>query len=128
MSLLRASSSLRRAAAAVPRRHLAIASTVGQATDTSKMDFPAPSHVSLSSQAAELASQLTNFYSDPDSVIKIPEETRKVIHADISKRIRSIPDTPLTEDWTDAHITVPSEVRLGDNPYFEAFKKAREAS
>ena len=65
MSLLRASSSLRRAAAAVPRRHLAIASTVRQATDTSKMDFPAPSHVSLPSQAAELASQLTNFYSDP---------------------------------------------------------------
>lgn len=58
-----------------------------------------------------------------DSVIKLPEATRKALQADISKKITAMPDTPLTNDWADANVHVPKEVRIGDNPYFEAYKK-----
>lgn len=46
-------------------RNLAIMPTVEKASDTSEMEFPAPSHVSLSSQAAEVARAITEFYSNP---------------------------------------------------------------
>lgn len=49
----------------VPQRQLAIMPTVKVATDTSTMEFPAPSHVSISSEAADLAKQLSDFYSNP---------------------------------------------------------------
>ncbi|KAI0563918.1 hypothetical protein FGB62_32g146 [Gracilaria domingensis] len=59
-------SSLVHAAALVaPRRSLAIVATVKKAPDTSTMDFPAPSHVSLASEAADLAQQLNAFYTNP---------------------------------------------------------------
>lgn len=47
------------------QRQMAIASTVKKASDTSGKEFPAPSHVSLSSQASEMAQQLSTFYSNP---------------------------------------------------------------
>lgn len=65
MSILRASYALRSAARSIPRRNLAIMPTVKVAADTSAMDFPAPSHVSLGSDAAEMARQLTDFYCNP---------------------------------------------------------------
>lgn len=69
MSLLRASSStLRTLRSSLHRRHLAIIPTVKTAPDTSAIDFPAPSHVSLSATAADLASQLSDFYSNPSKL------------------------------------------------------------
>ena len=47
------------------RRGLAIAPSVKTATDTSDQEFAAPSHVSLASEAASLAKQFREFYSDP---------------------------------------------------------------
>lgn len=54
------------------RRNLAILPTVKTATDTSDMEFPAPSHVSLSSQAAELVRQISDFYSNPGKSSRFP--------------------------------------------------------
>lgn len=42
--------------------------TVKVASDTSTMDFPAPSHVSLSSEAASIAQQLSDVYSNPGTL------------------------------------------------------------
>lgn len=61
----RAASLLRNSAAVSYRRHLAIMPTVKTATDTSSMEFPAPSHVSITSEAADIARQITEFYSNP---------------------------------------------------------------
>lgn len=58
-------------------------------------------------------------------MIKLSEETRQTLQAEITKKVKSMPDTPLTEDWAAANLYVPNEVRLGDNPYFEAYKKTR---
>lgn len=57
------------------RRNLAIIPTVKTATDTSEMEFPAPSHVSLSSQAAGLARQISEFYSNPGKFHLLPRHT-----------------------------------------------------
>lgn len=65
MSLTRATYALRSAGSAIQRRNLAILPTVKVASDTSKMDFPAPSHVSLSSEALNIAKQVTAFYANP---------------------------------------------------------------
>lgn len=47
------------------QRQMAIASTVEKAVDTSGQEFAAPSHVSLATQASEMAQQLSAFYSNP---------------------------------------------------------------
>lgn len=52
-------------ARATARRHLAIAATVKTTLDTSATKFSAPSHVSLASLGAEIAGQLSAFYSNP---------------------------------------------------------------
>lgn len=63
-----------------------------------------------------------------DSVIELDEDMKKVMHAEISKRVHAIPDNVLSNSWVEANISVPDKIRLGDNPYFEVFKKLREES
>lgn len=53
---------------------------------------------------------------------------KKAMHAEISKRVQAIPESQLPKSWAEANIFVPDEIRLGDNPYFETFKKLREKS
>lgn len=60
-----------------------------------------------------------------DSVISLSEEDRLALHAEIAKNVKSIPETPLDDAWAAANIQVPSEIRIGDNPYFDVYKKAR---
>ena len=47
------------------RRGLAIMPSVKTASDTSQREFPAPSHVGIASEAAEIARQYRSFYTDP---------------------------------------------------------------
>lgn len=47
------------------RRQLAIAATTKTASDTSKMQFGAPSHVSVAADAISIARQYKEFYSNP---------------------------------------------------------------
>lgn len=72
MSILRTAYALRTMSGVVAKRNLAILPTVKKATDTSEMDFPAPSHVSLTSDAAALAHELASFYSDPGMYSHLP--------------------------------------------------------
>lgn len=65
MSIVRATRAIRSAVSTTPTRNLAIMPTVKKASDTSTTDFPALSHVGLTSTAADLARQLTDFYSNP---------------------------------------------------------------
>lgn len=53
---------------------------------------------------------------------------KKAMHAEISKRVQAIPESQLPKSWAETNIFVPDEIRLGDNPYFETFKKLREKS
>lgn len=48
---------------------MAIAATVKKAPDTSATDFPAPSHVTLSTQLAEVAEDIAHFYSNPGTSV-----------------------------------------------------------
>lgn len=61
-------------------------------------------------------------------MIELDEESRRAMQADISKKILAIPDTSLSESWAKKNISVPEKIRLGDNPYFEVYKKMRERS
>jgi len=60
-----------------------------------------------------------------ESRITFPEEARAALQADIAKKVKSIPEGTLSEEWANANLSVPSEIRLGDNPLFEAYKKDR---
>ncbi|CAN8066754.1 unnamed protein product [Agarophyton chilense] len=127
--MLAVRSSLVRAAALIaPNRGLTIAATVKQAPDTSAIDFPAPSHVSLASEVADLAQQLNAFYSNPESVISLPDETREALQAEVVKRVSTVPEAELPAAWVHQNLQVPSEIRLGDNPLFESAQKTRTGS
>lgn len=127
MFSLRAASVLRKVTTSMPKRNLAIMPTVKAATDTSSLDFPAPSHVSLSSEAASLARQIAAFYDNPDSIISLTEEARAALQSEIAKKVKNIPDSALPDNWAALELQVPSDIRLGDNPLFESNKKHRNA-
>lgn len=106
------------------RRTMAIAATVKVAPDTSALDFPAPSHVSLAGEAAKLARQIRDFYKSPDSVIEIPQSVREEILNNLIKKTQMLPDTEVTPDTIRANCKIPERVRLGDSPIFKAINKS----
>ncbi|PXF49346.1 hypothetical protein BWQ96_00920 [Gracilariopsis chorda] len=128
MLALRAASLARAATSAAPIRALAITATVKDASDTSAMKFPAPSHVSIAAEAADLARQLNEFYSNPDSVIAIPDDIRESLRAEVMKKVGAVPDANISAAWANQNLQIPSEIRLGDNPLFESHQKLRDSS
>lgn len=42
------------------------------------------------------------------------------------KKLKTIPDSQLDDNWADVNVPVPEKIRLGDNPYFDAYKKDRD--
>lgn len=107
----------------LPRRNMAIAATVETAPDTSTIDFPAPSHVSVAGEAADIARQLSEFYRSPTSSVELSAEARKEIMEELCKRASSIPDTEITPEWVKQNVKIPSKVTLGENPIFKSFQK-----
>lgn len=103
---------------AVVRRELAIPATVKTATDTSEMEFPAPSHVNVASDAAAIARQFREFYSNKDSTVKLGEAAKEALTAEITKKVTAIPEGELDELYVKSKLSVPDEIRLGDNPNF----------
>lgn len=129
--MLRATANaLRRVSAshAAPSRTLAIAATVKTAPDTSAIDFPAPSHVSLPGEAFELLRQLRAFYEAPDSSVHIPAELKEEVKAELIARISGLPDSSLTPEQIEEMAKVPDTIRLGDNPMFKVFEAERKAN
>jgi hypothetical protein len=108
---------------AVPRRNMAIAATVKTAPDTSAIDFPAPSHVSVAGDAVDIARQLRVFYESAGSSIELSPEARAGILEDLVKRASAIPDTEITAEWVEANVTIPAKVTLGENPVFKSLQK-----
>jgi hypothetical protein len=104
-------------------RPLAISATVPSAPDTSGTNFPAPSHVSLSGDAADIARQLREFYASADSSIALTAPVRAALAEELAKRAMSIPDTNITAEWIAKNVTIPEAIRLGDNPIFKAHEK-----
>lgn len=104
-------------------RTLAIAATVKTAPDTSGLDFPAPSHASVTGDAADIARQIKEFYASPKSTVTLAADTRAGILDDLAKKVSSIPDTAITAEWVQANIKVPETVTLGENPVFKGMKK-----
>lgn len=100
------------------RRNMAIAATVKDAPDTSSLDFPAPSHVSVAGEAADLARQLRSFYGTAESSYALSAEERSAVLEELGKRAASIPETDITADWVEKNMKVPETVRLGDLPSF----------
>lgn len=117
-SLPRLAPALRAPASA---RSLAIRATVATAPDTSGQTFPAPSHVSVAAEAADVARQLRGFYSDPESIVALDKGDRARVLADLVKRAAAIPETQVSEDWVVKNMKdkIPAQVKIGDNPYFK---------
>lgn len=105
------------------RRTMAIVATVKTAPDTSAIDFPAPSHASLTGDAVDIARQIKSYYSSPESVLKLDENARAAILEDLGKKVSAIPDSTITAEWVSANVKVPEEVVLGDNPVFQGLRK-----
>lgn len=125
LSMLAAARNALRAHGTMPtaiRRNMAVVASVKSAPDTSSMDFPAPSHVSVAGEASDLARQLRNFYQAADSSYTLSAEDRAAILEELGKRAATIPDTEITAEWVTKNIEVPEKVRLGDLPSFSGGK------
>ena len=103
---------------AAARRHLAIPATVKSASDTSEHEFPAPSHVNVAADAAAIARQFRQFYSDADSTLKLSAEAKAALMAEVVKKATAIPDTKVDEGFLTSKFPIPDEIRIGDNPNF----------
>lgn len=61
-----------------------------------------------------------------ESVISVPENTRELLQAEVDKKVNAIPDSTLPGDYASMRLKVPTDIRLGDNPLFEAYSKSRD--
>lgn len=109
-------------AARAQSRQMAIAATVKTAPDTSAMEFPAPSHVALSTQLAEVAEGITNFYSNSKSKLQLEESVRASIKDEIERKSKSLLTEMDVSTSPTAQINVPETVKIGDSPLFKKAK------
>jgi hypothetical protein len=106
-------------------RQLAIPATVKTAPDTAGKKFPAPSHVGLAGDAADIARQIGEFYKNPDSTIVLSAEDRANLLDEVLKLGQGIPGGTLTPEMIKSKYAIPETIRLGDNPIFNAYKSEK---
>lgn len=46
--------------------------------------------------------------------------------SDLEKLVKAMPDTQLSDAWIAANLSVPLNVRIGDNPLFDAYNSDRK--
>jgi hypothetical protein len=106
-------------------RQLAIPATVKTAPDTSGKNFPAPSHVGLAGDAADIARQISDFYKNPDSTVVLSAEDRAELFDEVLRLGQTIPDGSFTPEMIKSKYTIPEAIRLGDNPVFNIYKSGK---
>jgi hypothetical protein len=110
---------------AAAARQLAIPATVKTAPDTSGKNFPAPSHVGLAGDAADIARQISDFYKNPDSTVVLSAEDRAELFDEVLRLGQTIPDGSFTPEMIKSKYTIPEAIRLGDNPVFNTYKSGK---
>lgn len=61
-----------------------------------------------------------------DSTYKLSEESRRELQDELDRKIKALPHIDVSQHYGDMPV-VPTDIRLGDNPLFDALKKTRDA-